>query len=186
MRTHGPVVTDVFHRRYLLQRLREPELSLTGQERLKRIPLYELEVQNAPLRIENHDALVCELIGLQGCVYEDAMQAMTDGLPVAVVNEGLSSMHDLFTRVLNETDVMEDLFLGAQSHHRLTALRCGAAYNIAVSHVEANSMDEGRSLIHLIHSQMSSVTAEEMARDELCSSIDHHYRALAFVTKTPL
>lgn len=143
-------------------------------------------MQKAPRRIEQHDALVCELIGLQGCLYEDVLEAKANGVPLEVLNAGLTHMYNLYTRVLDETDVMENLLFGAESAARLTALRCGTAYNMAVSHIEADSMDEGRSYVRLIHSQMSRFTDEEIERDELCSSIVQHNRALAFTSKTPL
>ena len=90
MRTHGPVVIDAFHRKYLVLRQRDPQLSATGQQLLSIVNLRQVEVEKSPHRIESRDALVCDLIRLNGTMYEDVMELVAGGQPDEQVNAGFA------------------------------------------------------------------------------------------------
>lgn len=160
MQTQGSVVTDVFHGKYLLQRTRG-DTALTGLERIDRVSLYEKEAERKP-NFANLNALVCEEISLMGCIYEDARQALLDGVPRATAEQGLPLAGQFFNRAHAHADMVERDPL--HSPTSLSALRAGISYNVIVLTLEWNQdQTQGRQYLDMTLADLEKSMAKESA-----------------------
>lgn len=145
MQTHGPVVVDAFHAKFLLFRQRDRALSASAEELIKVVRMRQAEAEGAPLDIQTQDRLVCDIIRLTGTVYEDVREHLArPGADSAFADSGLSLVRSLTDEALAHLDAMPGLPLGQHSTPRIGALTAGLAHNIAVSLFEREMNAEGR------------------------------------------
>lgn len=182
MQTHGPVVVDAFHRKYLLHRQRDPQGTTSGPDLIRAVQLRQNEVREAPHDIQKRDQLVCDIIRLNGTMYEDLRRISQDSTPGAAVdhiNRGFALIGSVTDEAFDHLDVMPTLLLGEESSSRISALTAGLAHNIAVASIERGQQIEGAQTASIALEQLRAGQPSGRSRDELAVTIEPLLMVLA-------
>ncbi|MCE4026209.1 hypothetical protein LXM50_09500 [Microbacterium sp. Au-Mic1] len=118
MQTHGPVVVDAFHRKYLLHRSRDKAEATSGEKLIQMMGMRQEAVAESPHRIERRDELVCDLIRLNGTFYEDLREMRALGADDQAMQQGMALLKTITDLAFDELEIMPSLFLGDTATRR--------------------------------------------------------------------